>query len=130
MKPLFNTFLLSFSTILLLGIVVFIKPVNNTKKGEIQQITSLSLSTGNHQFSTQNTPGNSVVQIRHRSPREVDEIIVPAPNEKAVYIYDLAQITPEYFSKWNSYFHFDLETLPDDQASPTAHSLRAPPFNC
>ncbi|HXP53011.1 MAG TPA: hypothetical protein VN922_23910 [Bacteroidia bacterium] len=129
MKALFKVLFLGFSVTLLLGFVAFIKPLNNTHKA-VQQVASFSPCSTNHEFSTQNIPGTPVVQIRHRSPREVDEIIVPAPNEKVVYISDLAQITPEYFSKWNTYFHFDLETLPDDQASPTVHSLRAPPFNC
>ena len=78
----------------------------------------------------QNFPQAGIVQIRHRSPEEVDHITVPSPNEVVLYLTIRLEIAPEYISKWNTYFNFQIENLPDDQASPPSNSLRAPPFSC
>jgi len=77
----------------------------------------------------QNFPQGGIVQIRHRSPEEVDHITVPSPNEVILYLATRLEIAPDYISKWNTYFNFQIENLPDDQASPPSHSLRAPPFS-
>jgi hypothetical protein len=79
---------------------------------------------------SQNLPQGGIVQIRHRSPEEVDHIMVPSPNEVVLYLTSRLEIAPDYISKWNTYFNFQIENLPDDQASPPPHSLRAPPFSC
>ena len=81
-------------------------------------------------LSIPNTPQGSIVQIRHRSPEEVEDIIVPNPNEVILYVFNSVEITPDYLSKWNTYFSFEIENLPDDQALVQSFSLRAPPFSC
>jgi hypothetical protein len=86
-----------------------------------------------HSYSIQDyseSPQHKIIAIRHRSPHEIKEIVVPTPTEKLLFSCNSLESTPEYFSKWITYFHFEAVSLPDDQAFPTATSLRAPPFSC
>jgi hypothetical protein len=91
------------------------------------QTTSYSSA---ERYIPQSLPGNTVIQIRHRSPHEVEKIVVPAPNEAILYIITLSEFAPEYFSKWKNYFSIEEVNLPCDQAYPPTRSLRAPPINC
>jgi len=98
------------------------------------QINSSTTHVQSASFSREVVSNNPVTpihySIRHRSPHQVESITVPMPNEEQLFTNDFLESTPEYFSKWSTYFHFEFEKLPDDQVFPPATSLRAPPFSC
>ena len=126
----YDKILLSFSFLLLfIGLnASFVNQANANPK----YTTTLNPATNTITFQCTSQPvsHNGIVQIRHRSPHEVDEVAVPNPHEIELYTTNLVEIAPQYYSKWKTYFHVELETLPEDQASPLAHSLRAPPVSC
>ena len=121
--------------IILLGIILFGAKTSaaNTSYRKSVSTDKVILSSGNlyDQYSSKSLPQSNTIQIRHRSPRETDDIIIPYPVEEVNYAIDFTEnATPECLSKWNAYFQFTIERLPDDQALPQSFSLRAPPFSC
>ncbi len=79
------------------------------------------------QYSCGNIPQCEVIKIRHRSPEEVESIAIPAPSEGRNFIIKIKDSCPMYFSKWITYFLFEAEGLPDDQAFVLSYAFRAPP---
>ena len=83
-----------------------------------------------YHYVPQSLPTNTVIQIRHRSPHEADEITVPSPYEQVLYTLKLNEIEKVYLPKWKTYFFVQDDKLPTTLAYPPTHSLRAPPFSC
>lgn len=74
-------------------------------------------------------PNNNLFNIRHRSALQNEDVSVGHP-EELIYTYTyLSESTPEYYSKWNTYFYTVVDILPQQVFLPV-FGLRAPPFAC